>query len=285
MFARLALVPLLLAVAVAIAAGGALGNGGPSPGAVTGWDGVLAPGGKVRYVALWARGPQTPVAAVRVDGGRVLRATVLLGAYGVPLVAYDGTTGGISRDGKTLVLSTWGSKAATRFAVLSTAPLRVRNVVSLRGSWSYDALSPDGSTLFLIEYLAEGAGARYRVRAYDLAGRRLLPGTISDRREPGPMQGMPLARTTSGDGRWAYTLYGKSGGGEPFVHALDTVRRAAVCIDLPWRASEAAMSRVRMGLSRGGSALLLWQPEVGTLATVDLRSFRVQAVRKPVVRR
>ncbi len=47
------------------------------------------------------------------------------------------------------------------------------------------------------------------------------------------MQGLPMTRATSADGRLAYTLYSAE---EPFIHALDTVRgSAAVCIDLPRR--------------------------------------------------
>ncbi len=43
---------------------------------------------------------------------------------------------------------------------------------------------------------------------------------------------LPLSRTMSPDGRWAYTLYS---GDENFVHALDTADGQARCIDLPGR--------------------------------------------------
>jgi hypothetical protein len=46
------------------------------------------------------------------------------------------------------------------------------------------------------------------------------------------MAGYAVTPTTSADGRWVYTLYQKPSG-EPFVHALDTVRGVAYCIDLP----------------------------------------------------
>ena len=46
------------------------------------------------------------------------------------------------------------------------------------------------------------------------------------------MRGLPQTRVTSPDGRWEYTLY-DGGGGEPFIHALDVVEGATVCIDLP----------------------------------------------------
>jgi hypothetical protein len=47
------------------------------------------------------------------------------------------------------------------------------------------------------------------------------------------MSGMPVARASSADGRWVYTLY-SVGDNYPFVHALDTVHRTAVCIGIPW---------------------------------------------------
>jgi hypothetical protein len=45
------------------------------------------------------------------------------------------------------------------------------------------------------------------------------------------MRGTPVTRSSSPDGRFAYTLY--DGAGEhPFIHALDTVEKSARCIDL-----------------------------------------------------
>lgn len=286
MLGRLAFVPLVLAVAVTAGATGALGGGGgPSPGAVTGWDGVVAPGGATRYVALWA-GDKTLVAAVRVNGGRVLRSRVLPGGYGVPLVAYDGSTGGVSADGATLVLATFApaptAGTKTRFALLRSSNFKVRRIVELSGSWSYDAISPDGSLLYLVEYLASGKPPRYRVRAFDTAAGRLLPGAIVDKREPGPMQGVPVTRATGSGGGWAYTLYAKPGAGHHFVHALDTRHRAAVCIDLPWHVDQQAVMGVRMEVSPDGKALVLTQPGVGTLASVNTTTFHVEAFRKPV---
>src|SRR2546423_11202387 len=98
----------LLPLAVAlVAAPAALADGPPVPAGV---DGVLAPGGKVRYLAVSDRG-RTMVEQVQVAGVRLLRARSLRGAWGVPGVALDGTPGGLSADGTTLVLSgppAWG---------------------------------------------------------------------------------------------------------------------------------------------------------------------------------
>ena len=71
----------------------------------------------------------------------------------------------------------------------------------------------------------------YAVRAYDMRARRLFQEPVVDPSEPDEdMSGVPLSRVSDAEGRWAYTLY--SGHEHPFVHALDTERRTAVCIDL-----------------------------------------------------
>src|SRR6187397_1234669 len=136
-----ALVPL------ALASGTAAAGGGPSPGLMTGWDGTLDAARGVRYVAMpVAR--TTIVAAVRTRDGRMLRYSTIKGGFGVPIVAYDGTTEGVSRDGRTLVLAEYGaSQQETRFAVLRTSPLRLKRTMTLRGLWSFDALSRDARTL------------------------------------------------------------------------------------------------------------------------------------------
>src|SRR5215218_6273050 len=206
----------LLAIAPAAA-----GDGGPSPGVVGGWDGVLAPSGKVRYVALIG-GPTTTLAVVKVNGGRVTRSTWLRGGYGIPLVAYDGTAGGLSADGSKLVLSSYSNSrsqtGASRFAVVATKNLRTVRTVVLRGAYSYDALSPDGSMLYLIQYLSERDFTQYRVRAYDVAAGKLLRAPIVDRRDPDEqMHGFPVTRASTRHGGWAYTLYGRDLG-NAFVH-------------------------------------------------------------------
>lgn len=247
-----------------------------SPSAMSGGSGVLAPDGKVRYVAIPGRG-ETIVAAVRVRGGAVLRWRPLRGGFGVPVVAFDGTTGGLSGDGTTLVLATptYNPGPVSRFPVLSTATFRPRGTITLRGSWSFDAISPDGATVFLVEYLSAGRDGPYRVRAFDLDASRLLGRAIVDRREgEALMRGQPVTRGTSRDGRWAYTLYARRGD-EPFVHALDTVRREAFCIDLPLRLGQGAQMGLRLELESSGAELAV-RRGVATVAVVDTRTFEAR---------
>ena len=271
----------LFAAAWAVTA--AAGDGAPAPGPMLGGSGVLAPSHAVRYVT-FPSGRDTVVAVVGVDGGRIGRWRTIRGSFGVPTVAFDGTTDGVSRDGKTLVLATWTPQPAprvvTQFAVLSTGSFGPRKIVTLRGAFSFDALSPDGKTLYAIEYLTSPDPLRYRVRAVDLVSGRLQPGQIVDKREADEqMNGQPVSRAWTRDGGWAFTLYARNGE-EPFVHALDTRNRGARCIDLPWRVAPEAIWSARLGLSADGKRIVVRQ-KGKRLAAIDLTTFAVRSFRKP----
>jgi hypothetical protein len=195
----------------------------------------VSPNGAVRFGAFATR-TGTVLSKTSVSGGRVKRATVLQGRWEVPVVANDFTAGGLSADGSTLVLrrtpTTYPARS-TLFGVLGAGHLGLRRTFELKGKWNFDAISPDASTLYLIQ-TPNPNRPRYAVRAYDLRAHRLLPDPIVDPSEPDePMQGYPITRTTGPGGRWEYTLY--AGGEHPFVHALDTVRRTSLCLDLPAR--------------------------------------------------
>ncbi len=190
-------------------------------------------GGKLEYVTARAK-PDTVLRERTVARGRVLRSLRLKGNFSVPAVAYDGSPSGLSADGRTLVLISPRARfprASTTFAVIDAKRLRLRRHIRLRGDFSFDAISPDGRLVYLINYLSKRDFTKYAVRAYDMPARRLLRDPVVDPDEPGEdMSGVPLSRVSDAEGRWAYTLY--SGRKHPFVHALDTERRTAVCIDL-----------------------------------------------------
>jgi hypothetical protein len=192
---------------------------------------LSAPSGELEYTTERAGTDTRLVESARYGGP--LRERRLAGSFSIPAVAYDGSPGGISADGRALVLispRTRYPRKRTTFAVVDARRLRVRSRISLKGDFSFDALSPDGRTMYLIEYSPRDL-ADHSVRADDIGSRRLYPRPVVDPSEPDePMTGAPVTRVTSPDGRWAYTLY--SSQPHPFVHALDTERRTAVCIDL-----------------------------------------------------
>jgi len=260
--------------AAALLAGSAHADGVPSaypsPGVV-----VTSADGRTHYTTVWIKRISILI-ATDARTGAVNGYQVLGGGFGVTQVAFDGATVGLAGD-RTLVLAEYpaGRKPSTRLALVDTRTLQARAVLRLAGSFTLDAISPDGRTLFLIQALGRNQ-AHYVVRAYDLMRRRLVPSVIADRREPDEqMQGRPLARATSEDGRWAYTLYAKPSG-ETFVHALDTERRTAWCIDLETTYAFGQSQEPTLALSADGDELRIVDAQGGTAELVDTRTFEAR---------
>jgi hypothetical protein len=269
----------LAAPAVAPAAGG------PVP-PQQGGAGVSAPGSDIAYVALPAGRDRTVVERVRRGGsGGVERSRLLRGSLGVPGVAWDGSSTGLSADGRTLVLGETISRypvKRTRFTVLDTQRLRPRASISLPGFFTLDAVSPDGRWLYLIHYASARNTNRYEVRAYDLLRRQLVRRPVIDPREPDEaMQGTPVTRAISADGRWAYTLYIR-GDEPPFIHALDTQGRTAVCVDLPQLTAPPGDGRLT--LTDGGRTLEV-DSQGEPVVLVDTRTFEVRRPAAPAAPR
>ena len=264
-----------LASAVLVALPGvARADGLPVLGVDVGNSGVATADG-ARYVTM-ASGGSTVVARVAQTGGRVLLWRAFPGTFTIPAVAYDGSAGGLSADGKTVALIEPRQsfpRAQTRFLILGRG-LTPRGLVNLKGDFSFDAISPNGHWLFLIHYTSPHDPTRYLVQAYDLRRWRLVAAPIIDPTAPGEkMRGNPVTRTMSADGRWAYTLY-DGGGAAPFVHALDTVARSAHCIDLDSLSSSTDLSKLRLAVVGGGKQLEIRGGPDGTI-NVDLRTFRI----------
>jgi hypothetical protein len=245
-------------------------------GGVDDGPGVVATAGHSRFVTHWTGGT-TVLTKSRVNDGRTLGELRFRRHVSVPLVAYDGSTSGLSADGRTLVLI----KPRTRFPalrtemiVVDTRRLAVERRIHLRGDFGFDAISPDGSTLYLVNYLG-GNKTRYAVRAFDVGQGRLVGGPIVDPRNPDEkMVGLPVTRAASTGGRWAYTLYDDSGGSHPFIHALDTTGHTAFCVDLDSLEGRSDLMALRLRLGSGGRSLEVVQGDE-PLAVVNTRSFAV----------
>ncbi len=229
---------LILVTAAALlgsATSSAAADGLPVPVDQSFGAGVVSADGHSRFVTLGA-GEKTSVMRISTDGGEVLNYTTTDGTYTVPAIAVDGTASGISADGGTLALINPRQtfpRQTTAFRIYDAEKLRRDPVeLELKGDFSFDALSPDGETMYLIEYTDPRDPGSYQVRSVDLATLELEPDPILDSEEdPDEMRGLPMTRATSVDGGWEYTLY-DGGGAHPFIHALDVVRGTTVCIDL-----------------------------------------------------
>jgi len=270
----------VLAVAVAALGGGAdpayACDCGSTVGPLAGGGGVAGAG--VRYIA-FPDGGTTLVAAISSDGQAVNWGR-LPGRWGIPQVADDGTTGGLSGDGRTLVLAAYSSafpQRTSRFAVLRAHSVRVERTIRLRGDVTFDAISPDGGMLYLIQHPRPG-GQSYRVRAYSVAAGRMLRRPVIDPTRWGTvMSGVALTRVAPADASYDYTLYDR-GGGRTFIHALDTVHAKAVCIDLP-RVTPATMLTLRLA---GDGSRIVVLANGRPFRVVDTNTYAVTAPARPV---
>jgi hypothetical protein len=222
--------------------------------------------------ATWARlvtaTPDTTGTIVRdlqADGSFAGPVLDVAGRWRLPTIGTDRVPAGVSADGSTIALvsagapATGAAKASSSFAIVQhvdgarptrnrAAPLRLTKVIELPGSFEFDALSPDGTILYVVEHLDGQTGA-YQVRAVDVASGTLRDGVIVDKRNIGEaMAGWPVGQLRRPDGV-VLTLY--RGPEHPFVHALNTIDAWAVCIDLPASAGRDAVAAADWGLAAG----------------------------------
>ena len=212
---------LLGSAAIVAGAGAATASadGLPVLGVDVGSKGVTVPGAAARYVTLWSGPKTTVVARVRRNGGRVDRSRLLEGTFTIPAVAYDSSASGLSADGKVLVLiqpRVSFPRARTSFAVLDARHLRVVKVLRLQGDFSFDAISPSGDRIYLIQYLSANDPTKYAVRAFDVRSR-----------PPAARAGRRSARSRRADARPA-ALAGDEPRRALGLHALRRQRQDAV---------------------------------------------------------
>jgi hypothetical protein len=245
---------------------------GPWPGlaaAVTAADGS-------RYSA--TRTDDQTLVRARRAGAATSLSLRLDGRWGIPAITSTGVAGGLAPAGNLLILteppSFAGLRSTSRFLIVGTQTLHLRNTLELPGEFGFDAISGDGRTLYLIQHRSQADLVSYVVRGYDLVTRRLLPGVIVAKGEEGPMRGYPVARASSRNGTWVYTLYHKPNG-NPFVHALNTNHRFAICIDLPARTNVSNIWNLRLNVTSDQKRLQV-RNHGALLASINTKTYRVE---------
>lgn len=236
-------------------------------------------------------GRTTTLARTDREGGEIDRWWFLRGHWMTPAIAYDGSGGGLSADGGTLVLAAYRyayprpNRWTSRFAILDTGAsqgfdeasreiLHPIKRIALEGDLKLAGVSPDGETIYLNRYLRPGYPAVHEVRALDVASGELQP-TVSDSGRPQRAAGLPVTATSGREGRWAYTLY-DGNGGAPSLQALDTETGRVAITPLPHLADEPDPFLLDMQLGSGGRKLLLSKPGTGPLLSIDTRTFAVR---------
>lgn len=206
----------------------------------------------------------------------------ITGAWRLPAVGLDPVPVGVSADGSTIVLvEADGAKGTTergasRFAVLARTLEAEPRVIELAGAFEFDALSPDGSLLYVVEHLAGPPAGHYQVRTVETATGVLRPDVIVDKLDVGEvMAGWPVDQARRADGL-VFTLY--RGKEHPFIHALNSIEAWAVCIDLPAAGADDADAALDWGLTAapGGRDMLAINATLGLAVQIDPIDFAVR---------
>jgi hypothetical protein len=176
-------------------------------------------------------GSSTVLRALDTRSGEEIRRTELPGSWALPSVVPSALPVGLApAAGRLVLVDRAPAKGTSRFATIGTDFTVAPAIIELKGQFEFDAVDPNARYLYLIEQIG---GGHYQVRSYDLQMDSLLEGAIIDKREVDEkMEGRPIARAVTDDGAWTYTLYLREEG-TAFVHQLQTVDGAALCVDLP----------------------------------------------------
>jgi hypothetical protein len=248
--------------------------------------GVVAPDWSALYTAKdsFAAGQhKTEVRAIDPKTGQTLHETMIAGAYALPVIGPRGSFGGLSPDGRWLVLEATPSQVAGRWqsslVVLDTAFSKAPRYARFDGADSYrfDGINNSGDGLYLIQQLASAAQASYKVRFYDLNSGALDPNVVVAKGEADVMSGARQTAALAPDGEWLYSLYLNTEYG-PFIHALNLTNRFAVCIDLPKDSKDDTekQSSWSLAMSRNGKALYAVNRALNMVVDVDTSQLAIR---------
>jgi WD40 repeat protein len=255
---------------------------------------VASPDGSV-YYALEGSSPTT-VRWTDAKTGRPITQLTLPGAY-----AFASETGpaptGFSPNGRWLVL-VGDTGAKSSFAIVDTSLVRLAAFAEVPGPFTYDAISDDGTSLYLIEQITSQAAQNlsgvnaaygYRVRVYDVPAGKMsetlvvdvklaaqTDGNNAETRLDGIMSGIYQSSVPSRDGRWNFSFYYNPNRG-PFIHVLHLDSRSAFCIlDLPL-VSGGYEKRLgwSLALTASGKTLYAVNGPLGLITVIDATTLKV----------
>lgn len=230
-------------------------------------------------VAARAENGTTRVTDLLVQSDPPGRSRSIDGDWRLPTIGLDPLPVGVSGDGQTIVLveaKPDASDGVSRFAILSRTFTGTPRIVELKGSFEYDALSPDGASLYVVEHLDGPPDGHYQVRAIDTATGTLRDGVVVDKLNLNePMAGYPIAQLRRPDG-FVFTLY--RGAEHPFIHALSSTDGWALCIDLPATGSDDAAAAADWGLTAAadGPAFFAVNATLGLAVELDANDLSVR---------
>ena len=232
--------------------------------------GLPSPDGK-HFYALRAKTLQD----IDPHSGDVLRTLQLPGIFEMPPATLGGAPGGLSQNGRWLVLQAFERTngqtvppTSSHMLLIDTGKFEISDRLNLPGYFAFDAVNNTGLGIYVIEYAAD---AHYRVRVFEVAAGQLGSYTVVDKGEPNePMSGVRLSSVPSPDGQWLYSVYARESKGA-FVHALNLSSPFAFCLDLPgpgWTTDPGAF-QWSLALTPDGRHLYAANGSMGLVTQID----------------
>jgi DNA-binding beta-propeller fold protein YncE len=247
---------------------------------------IGAPGWTVAFASAVDGAGNTAVRIVDARTAKTTRTVQLTGEW-TAVAGYGNGPGGLSPNGRWLVLADPKPDRAAFQIIDTTTPAQPKRI-DLPGRFSFDAISDDGESLFVVEHLD---GTKYRVRVTDVRSGLLQPGAVIDAKqvattadENGVMNGSYTTAAAGSSGEWYFSVYQHPTKG-PYIHALNTHARIAQCIlDLPTFGSASAVEMAKqpfwsLALGRpqqGLDRLYAVNGALGRIALVDPYEIKVK---------
>ena len=204
--------------------------------------------------------------------GTVLRTLQLPGIYELPAATLGGAPGGLSQNGRYLVLQMAGQRASSHMLLIDTQLFNVAKRIDLNGKFDFDAVNNTGQSVYVLEY-PNAADSYYHVRVYEVLAGQLGGYTVVDKGNPNEvMTGLRLSGVFSADGQWLYSLYARANDGA-FVHALNLNQPFAFCLDLPGSGYSSNMNAFQwsLAITPDGRHVYAANGPMGVVARIDNR--------------
>ncbi len=245
---------------------------------------IGAPGWTVAFATDVDNAGNTAVRVIDARTGKTTRTTQLTGRW-TSVAGYGIGPSGLSPNGRWLVLAD-PRPDRTAFQVIDTNGSTQPKRLEIPGRYAFDAVSDDGTSLFLVERME---GTRYRVRVADVASGALVPGSVVDIKqiattadENGVMNGSYTTAAAGPSGEWYFSVYKHPTQG-PYIHALNTHARYAECIlDLPTFGKAGAVEMAKqpfwslaLGQRQSVARLYAVNGALGQVALVDPYEIKV----------
>jgi WD40 repeat protein len=217
----------------------------------------------------------TTISIYNTQNGALVRSLSIAGAYTTAGREFNDAV--LSGDGRWLALRLLSSStSATTIALVDTQAGKLVKTIHLNGDFDLDALSIDGSSLYLLERLHDGSG-HYYVRLYNISAHQvnqMYQAPIVDKSELNDpnMTGTAIVRQGASNGSEVYTLYTDTYHHLAFVHILplDPGFPFARCINLPAGTNPDLLRYYTLVLSADGSTLYAANAALGVVVEISL---------------